>query len=37
MQTLAVTFAMTVTVSFAAVTIGIPAFLQFMIMIVDEE
>jgi hypothetical protein len=37
MQALAVAFAVTVAVSFAAVAVAIPSFLQFMIWIVDEE
>jgi len=37
MQTLAITFAATVAVCFGAVVVGVPSFLQFMILIVDEE
>jgi hypothetical protein len=37
MQTLAVIFAATAAVAFTAVVVGVPTFLQFMILIVDEE
>ena len=37
MQTLAVVFAMTAAVCFGSVVVGIPSFLQFMILIVEED
>ena len=37
MQTLAVAFAVTAAVGFGSVVVGIPSFLQFMILIVDED
>jgi hypothetical protein len=37
MQTLAVVFAATAAVAFAIVAVGVLTFLQFMILIVDEE
>jgi hypothetical protein len=37
MQTLAVVFAATAAVLFATIIVAVPTFLQFMILIVDEE
>jgi hypothetical protein len=37
MQTLAVVFAATAAVAFATVAVSVLTFLQFMILIVDEE
>ena len=37
MQTLALTFAVTVAICCATVLVAIPSFLQFMILIVDDE
>ena len=37
MQTLAVIFAATAAISFATIVVAVPTFLQFMILIVDDE
>jgi hypothetical protein len=37
MQILAINFAAPVAVCFGTVVVGVPSFLQFMILIVDEE